>query len=218
MDGPVMLASAVSYALKAAALVGPADLPRPTPCPDWDLGLLLRHLSGSMADLEEAIATGRLDADPYAVPHVTPFVLPGGGGNPGNPVELVRDRAAGLLYAMFTTAEPVIEVSGLPVPRELLMGAGAMEIAVHGWDTYVACGRGRVVPPALARPLIRLFPRLITVRQGLFGNPVAAPPCASPGDQLVAYLGRDPGARHQRPPPRAPGGLPALTLPPAALR
>lgn len=210
MDGPIVLASAVSYALKAAALVAPADLSRPTPCPGWDVGLLLRHLSASMADLEQAIATGRLDADPYALPHVTPLVPPSGGGDP---VELLRDRAADLLYAMFTAAEPVIKVSGLPVPRELVVAAGAMEIAVHGWDTYVACGRGRIVPPALARPLIQLFPQLITVRQGLFGSPVAVPPCASPGDRLVAYLGRDPGARQRRPSPREPGGrLPTLAL------
>src|SRR5437016_6140415 len=140
-DGPVMLASAVSYALKAAALVEPADLPRPTPCPDWDLGLLLRHLSASMADLEEGIATGRLDADPYAVPHVTPLVSPSGGGTSGggirgsgDPVELLRDRASDLLYTMFTAPRRVIKVAGLPVPPDLWLAAGAMEIAVHGWD------------------------------------------------------------------------------------
>lgn len=202
-----MLASAVSYALKAAALVEPADLARPTPCPQWHLGLLLRHLSASMADLEEAIATGRLDADPYAVPHVRPLVAPGG----GDPVELLRDRAADLLYTMFTAPLRTVTVAGLPIPPELMLAAGAMEIAVHGWDIYVACGRGRGVPAALARPLIRLFPQLVTVRQGLFASPVAMPPCASPGDRLIAYLGRDPsagrrGARHQRPPPREPAG------------
>jgi uncharacterized protein (TIGR03086 family) len=202
-DGPVMLASAVSYALKAAALVEPADLTRPTPCPEWNLGLLLRHLSASMADLEEAITTGHLDADPYAVPHVTPLVPPAGSGDP---VELLRDRAADLLYSMFTSSQRVIMVGGLPIPYELMLAAGAMEVVVHGWDVYVACGRGRVVPAALARPLIRLFPDLVAAREGLFGSPAAVPPCASPGDQLVAYLGRDPSARHQRPPPREPAG------------
>jgi uncharacterized protein (TIGR03086 family) len=212
-DGPVMLASAVSYALKAAALVEPADLARPTPCPEWDLGLLLRHLSTSMADLEEAIAIGHLDAGPYAVPHVTPLVS---SGESGDPVELLRDRAAGLLYSMFTSAQRVIMVGGLPIPSGLVLAAGAMEVVVHGWDVYVACGRGRAIPAALARPLIRLFPDLVTTRAGLFASPVAAPPCASPGDRLVAYLGRDPsaahkGARHQRPPPVKPGGrVPAL--------
>jgi uncharacterized protein (TIGR03086 family) len=218
-DGPVMLASAVSYALKAAALVEPADLPRPTPCPDWNLGLLLRHLSASMADLEEGIATGRLDADPYAVPHVTPLVSPIGAGTSGtsgaiggsDPVELLRDRASDLLYTMLTAPRRAIRVAGLPIPPDLWLAAGAMEIAVHGWDVYVARGRGRVVPAALARPLIRLFPELVTARQGLFASPVAVPPCASPGDRLVAYLGRDPSSRHQRPPPRDPGGrVPAM--------
>ncbi len=212
-DGPILLASAVSYALKAAALVKSADMSSPTPCPAWNLSLLLRHLSGSMAALAEALATGRLGAGPDSGRDSGPD--PGqplsADGN-GDPVELLRDRAADLLYTMFTAAERMIEVAGLPVPPGLVVGAGAAEITVHGWDVYVACGRGRVVPAALARPLIRLLPRLITARQGLFGSPVAVPPCASPGDRLVAYLGRDPSARHRG------RTAPATSYPRVALR
>lgn len=185
----ILLASAVSYALKAAALVTPEDLSRPTPCADWNLNLLLRHVCDSMAALDEAMGTGHVEAtgQPAAAD--------------GNPVELLRDQAAELLCTMFTRPDRLIEVSGLPVPAALIVGAGAVEIAVHGWDVYVACGHGRVVPTAIARPLIRLFPQLITVRAGLFDVPFAVPPCASPGDRLVAYLGRDPAARHQLPGP-----------------
>jgi hypothetical protein len=57
---------------------------------------------------------------------------------------------------------------------------------------FAASGNGQVVPAELAVPLYRLSPRLIAVRKGLFGDPVEVPPCASPGDKLVAYLGRDP--------------------------
>jgi uncharacterized protein (TIGR03086 family) len=189
----ILLARAVSYALKAAALVTPGDLSRPTPCADWDLNLLLRHMCDSMAALDEAMGTGRLDARPQPT------------ATGGNPVEVLRDRAAELLCTMFAMPDRMIEVSGLPVPPALIAGAGAMEIAVHGWDVYVACGHGRIVPAALARPLIRLFPQVITVRTGLFGGPFAVPPCASPGDRLVAYLGRDPAARHQPPSPSSTG-------------
>jgi uncharacterized protein (TIGR03086 family) len=182
----ILLASAVSYALKAAALATPRDMSRATPCAEWDLDRLLRHLADSMAALDEALGTGCLDSSAPAPAQ-------------GDPVELLRDRAADLLCTMFTARKRLIEVSGLPVPHGLVTGAGAIEIAVHGWDIYIACGRGRAVPAAIARPLIQLFPQVITVRTGLFDGPFAVPPCASPGDRLVAYLGRDPSARHCAP-------------------
>ena len=180
-----MLASAVSYALKAAALVRPADMTRPTPCAGWTLDDLLRHLCDSVAALDEAFATGRLGPEPAALAST-------------DLVEVLRDRAAELLCSMFTAQDRTIQVASLPVPDDLIIAAGAVEIAVHGWDVYVTCGHGRVVPAALARPLIRMFPLLITERQGLFASPVATPPCASPGDRMVAFLGRDPAGRRRR--------------------
>ena len=35
----------------------------PTPCADWDLGMLLGSLSDSTADLEPALRTGHLDLE-----------------------------------------------------------------------------------------------------------------------------------------------------------
>jgi hypothetical protein len=72
--------------------------------------------------------------------------------------------------------------------------AGAIEIAVHGWDISAACGVSRPVPPALAAVLLPIAPLLITpgTRPGLFADPVRLPGPAGPGDQLVAFLGRQP--------------------------
>jgi hypothetical protein len=71
---------------------------------------------------------------------------------------------------------------------------GAIEITVHGWDISVACGACRPVPPGLAAVLLPIAPLLITpgTRPGLFADPVRLPGPASPGDQLVAFLGRQP--------------------------
>lgn len=187
MDAFLLLASALSYALKAVALVVPDDLSLPTPCAEWDLNLLLRHLCDSIGALDEALITGV----------VTPVAAVTADGP--DPVETVRDRAAALLCHMFASPRRVVAVAGLPVPSELIVATGAAEVSVHGWDVYAACGRGRVVPASLARPLIRLFPQIVPAREGLFAGPFAVPPCASPGDQLVAYLGRDPSTRHSRP-------------------
>jgi uncharacterized protein (TIGR03086 family) len=72
--------------------------------------------------------------------------------------------------------------------------AGAIEIAVHGWDISQACGTRRPIPDPLAATLLRIAPLLIpdTGRDPLFGPPVPVPPRAGPGDRLVAFLGRDP--------------------------
>jgi uncharacterized protein (TIGR03083 family) len=216
-DAVVLLAGAISYALGAAVPgeVAPGDLGRPTPCADWDLGTLLRHLAESMATLSEALATGNVSINParglasgsVRVSGSASGVSgePSGvsgepvellGNRAGEPVELLRDRAAELLCAAFAVDEPPIRVEGVPVPRGMIVAAGAVEIAVHGWDVSAACGGSAPVPAELAGPLVRELPQLIDVRDGLFGPPVAVPALACPGARLVAYLGRDPG-RHQ---------------------
>jgi uncharacterized protein (TIGR03086 family) len=188
-----LLAGAISYMLGVCALVGPGDMALPTPCADWDLGMLLAHLSDSMADLETAIRTGSLDrARPpdHAV---------------GDPVETLRDRAAQLLCAAYGYGGPegFVTVGGLPIPAGLVACTGAVEIAVHGWDVSAArgragcggpgCGGVRPIPDVLATRMLRLGPLLVTGREGLFAVPVAVPAQAGPGDRLVGYLGRRPG-------------------------
>jgi hypothetical protein len=71
---------------------------------------------------------------------------------------------------------------------------GAIEITVHGWDISVACGAPRPVPSGLAAVLLPIAPLLIHpgTRPGLFADPVRLAGPACPGDQLVAFLGREP--------------------------
>jgi uncharacterized protein (TIGR03086 family) len=187
-----LLAGAVSYMLGVCAPLGPGEMALPTPCPHWDLARLLSHLCESMADLEAALRTGRLDLDGPS------------GRTGGDPVEALRDRAAELLCAGYCYGGPerFVAVGGLPIPAGVVACTGAVEIAVHGWDVSAARARaGRVggvretpIPAALATRMLRLGPLLVAGREGLFGVPVEVPTQASPGDRLVGYLGRHPGA------------------------
>jgi uncharacterized protein (TIGR03086 family) len=187
-----LLAGAVSYMLGVCAPLSPGEMALPTPCPHWDLARLLGHLCESMADLEAALRTGRLDLDR----------LPG--RTSGDPVEALRDRAAELLCAGYCYGGPerFVAVGGLPIPAGVVTCTGAVEIAVHGWDVSAARARaGRdggvretPIPAALATRMLRLGPLLVAGREGLFGVPVEVPAQASPGDRLVGYLGRHPGA------------------------
>ena len=187
-----LLAGAISYTLGVCALVGPGEMALPTPCADWNLGMLLAHLSDSMADLETALRTGNLDLERPPDDAV------------GDPVEILRDRAAQLLCAAFGYGPGrFVAVGGLPVPAGLVACTGAAEIAVHGWDVSAARGRGSrggagcggvsPIPAGLATRMLRLGPLIVAGREGLFAVPVDVPAQASPGDRLVGYLGRRPG-------------------------
>jgi uncharacterized protein (TIGR03086 family) len=186
-----LLAGAISYTLGVCGLVEPGDMVLPTPCSDWDLRTLLIHLSDSMADLETALRTGRLDLAQLDLERALDRTG-------GDPVELLRDQAAALLYAAFGYSgdERFVAVGGLPMPAGLLTCTGAVEIAVHGWDVSAALGRGggsaRPIPAALATRMLRLCPLLVAGREGLFAAAVEVPAQASPGDQLLGYLGRQP--------------------------
>jgi uncharacterized protein (TIGR03086 family) len=187
-----LLVGAIGYTLGVCALVGPGDMTLPTPCAEWDLGMLLAHLSASMADLETAIRTGTLGLERPP------------DNAAGDPVEALRDQAAQLLCTVYgyDGAVRFVAVAGLPVPAGLVACTGAVEVAVHGWDVSAArSGACRLIPPipdVLAIRMLRVCPLVVAGREGLFAGPVEVPAQASPGDRLVGFLGRDPGTRPRR--------------------
>jgi hypothetical protein len=118
-------------------------------------------------------------------------------------VACLRGQAATLLDACAAAApaERRVAIWDRELTASMVTVTGAIEITVHGWDIWVACGADRLVPLGLAAVLLPIAPLLITpaTRPGLFGDPVRLPGSACPGDQLVAFLGRQPR------PPAAPG-------------
>ena len=183
-SGTTVLEHAISYAGRSARDVTPALLHRPTPCRGWNLDMLLRHASESVAALHDATFTGHV-----ALISVTP------GRDPAaDPAWTFRDRAVRLLAARATAGRrhQVLDIGDLPLPAIAIECAGAIEIAVHGWDISQACGQNRPIPDALAASLLAIAPLLIpeTGRHPLFSPPVTATAQAGPGDRLVAYLGR----------------------------
>jgi uncharacterized protein (TIGR03086 family) len=187
-SGTTLLEQAISYAARSALEVTPALLPGPTPCRGWNLDMLLRHASESLAALHDGTVTGHvalipaaLDRDPAA-----------------DPARTFRDRVGLLLAARASTGRrrQILDIGDLPLPAIAIDCAGAIEIAVHGWDISQACGQNRPIPDALAASLLAIAPLLIpqTGRHPLFSPPVRPAAQASPGDRLVAFLGRKPPA------------------------
>jgi uncharacterized protein (TIGR03086 family) len=183
-SGLELLESAVSYALAGAAMATPQLLSGPTPCLGWDLETLLDHLADSIGVFHEAIATGCVGASPAP-------------GHPGpDPVARLRSQAVGLVAACAASgpADRRVAIEDRELTASMVAVAGAIEIAVHGWDIWAACGASRPVPPGLAAVLLPIAPLLITpgTRPGLFADPVRLPGPAGLGDHLVAFLGRPP--------------------------
>lgn len=187
IDGVELLERAIGYALGAVTVVTPELLARPTPCRDWDLRALLHHVNDSLAALEDGIDARCVSLDPASGDQ---------DDRAGDPSGRFRERARRLLGALSRAGgnDRVVAIADLPLTAGILAGAGAIEIAVHGWDVWRACGYRRPVPDDLAVELLRIGPLLVSVggRQLLFAAPVTVPAAAGPGDRLVAFLGRDP--------------------------
>lgn len=184
--GTGLLEQAISYAMRSVLDVMPALMPRPTPCQGWNLDMLLRHTSESLAALHDGTVNGHVGLIP-SEPEPGPAA---------DPARMFRDRAGRLLAARAAACgrRQVLDVGDLPLATLAMECTGAIEITVHGWDISQACGTRRPIPDALAASLLAIAPLLIpeTGRRPLFSPPVAAAAPARPGDRLVAFLGREP--------------------------
>ena len=181
-----LLELSISYALGAVVAVTPGLLSRPTPCREWDLRMLLRHASESLAAIGEGIETGRVG--------LHPAVEDGGLG--ADPARAFRDRAGQLLDAWTSPGHQrqVIDIAGCPLAASVIAATAALEIAVHGWDISQACGQRQPIPRALAMDLLAIAPVLVpgAGRHPLFAAPITVPATAGPSDQIAAFLGRAP--------------------------
>ena len=185
-EGARLLEPSISYALGAVLAVTPELLSRPTPCRGWDLRMLLRHASESLAAIGEGIEAGRVGLDPAAED----------GDLAADPARAFRDRAGRLLDAWTSPGHQrqVVEIAGCPLGASVMAAAAALEVAVHGWDISRTCGRHQPIPRALATSLLVIAPALVprTGRHPLFAAPVTVPATAAPSDRLAAFLGRTP--------------------------
>ncbi len=185
VGGVALLERAINYTRGSLRLVTPEAMPWPSPCRDWDLRALLRHMNDSLEALHEGVAIGRVNLGALAEY-----------GDPAaDPVDTLRERACRLLGAWIRADEDdEVSIAGLSLSSGVLTSTGALEIAVHGWDVAQACGRNRPIPPLLAEELLRVAPDRVTDadRPASFAAPVDVSPLAGSADRLVAFLGRDP--------------------------
>ncbi|GAA1788859.1 TIGR03086 family protein [Planosporangium flavigriseum] len=187
LGGTTLLERAITYTLGSLHLVTSEALSRRTPCLGWDLRSLLVHMDDSLLAMNEALGLGRVELG-----HAGLAVHDG-----DRALEMIaslRSRACALLGTSAADGHDLISIGGRPLTPGIVTSAGAIEIAVHGWDVARACGRHRPISPSLAEELLELAPFFVTDadRPTRFAAPIDVPPLAAPGDRLVAFLGRHP--------------------------
>ncbi|CRK54375.1 conserved hypothetical protein [Rhodococcus sp. RD6.2] len=178
-DPVALLGAAMRYTDAVLSRVTVGDLTSPTPCADWNLQELLAHMHESLVVLDEVALDRAVVLRPAAEAVVA------------DPVAAVRGRGARLLRSWSRTDRGVVRVGGAALPSDYAAAAGALEVAVHGWDVSWALGTPTPVPSALATEL--LFYAEVFVpdddREGRFAAPrVSSSP--EPGERLLAFLGR----------------------------
>lgn len=164
--------------------VGGDQWRRETPCTDWDVAMLVRHLRDGNARFAAAV---RGQPAPGAAPEL----------EPGRLAEAYRQTAQDLLAA-FTEPGGMARMVEVPVGR--LPAASALDLritenATHGWDLARATGQhARYDPAVIEQALAFAAQHLSTLPRDRspFGPPQPVSPDAPVLDRLAAQLGRSP--------------------------
>ncbi|MFD4182843.1 TIGR03086 family metal-binding protein [Rhodococcus sp. NPDC058514] len=183
-DPVALLERSIGYTLGSLQFVTEESMGRATPCRDWDLRQLLAHMNDALRTLQEAA----LDR------HITLVSAVDGIDPDADPVAALCDRACRLLGSWARSGDPEgILIGGVSMAAGIVPAAGALEIAVHGWDVARACGQNRPIPPGLAEELLTCAALFVSDadRPSRFAAPVEVSAGAGAGERLLAFLGRD---------------------------
>ncbi|WP_051399796.1 maleylpyruvate isomerase family mycothiol-dependent enzyme [Haloechinothrix halophila] len=173
-----------TYMVEAVSGLTDEHLTRPTPCADWNLRPLLLHIADAADGLAGLAGTGELS---FPTPPRT---------DDADPVTVAHDR----VRRLFDVVESAGRRNALADEQRrwatTAAHAGAIELAAHAWDVYMAVGEDRPIPTELATELLELATSLIDddSREPRFGPVVSVLPTATPSDRFIAFLGRRPGS------------------------
>jgi uncharacterized protein (TIGR03086 family) len=191
-------AQAVRTSMDLVARATPADLARPTPCADWTLHGLLRHMTAQHYGFAAAscgdgdLARWRLPVlgqDPAAAYHTAAECV------------LAAFTADGVLGRDF----PLPEIRrGPPFPAQQAISFHFVDYVVHSWDVARTLDLPLSFDPALLDVALSVAEAVPGGKARLAPGAAFAPAIAWSGgsrlDQIVALLGRPPGWQRPRAP------------------
>jgi uncharacterized protein (TIGR03086 family) len=190
MDPVLLFSRALANTATIVEAVAPDRLTVPTPCPEWSARDVLNHVVAGL-HYSAAVVDGRpVDGSPYTAPEVVgddPVAAYAGAAK----VAVDAFSAPGGLERSCTT--PLGEM-----PGARWIWFPTFDVYVHGWDLARAWGVTSTFPDEITAPVLAfLRPRFDMPQRPVdqIGVPHDVPADAPLMDQLVAYLGRDPGWR-----------------------
>jgi uncharacterized protein (TIGR03086 family) len=176
--------SALEWVAGLVDRVRPAQLHDPTPCTEFDVEGLLRHIVATV-DKIRVIGTG-------GSPFTMPFQVPSAPDYPAAFAE-ARER----MWAVWS--DDALLDREMTVPWGTVPGRGALwgyvnETLVHGWDLAVATGQPSEADAGVAGEMLAVARRLIP-DEGRGGDYPFAPavqpePGAGPTERLANWSGR----------------------------
>lgn len=169
-----LLERSLAYTRVALAAVEHVPAVTPTPCQGWPLHRLLAHMEDGLDAYTEA-AAGRVSLTP---------------GVDEARLDAIRSKACALLGWWLDHPVGTVAVGDRWLPADVLVGAAALEITLHGWDLHVTGGRPTPVPEELAVPLLAVARTAAPGAQPCFGPPVAVSPAATASGRLLGFAGR----------------------------
>lgn len=160
---------------------------RPTPCPDYDVADMVRHLVGWVRSFEAAANGRTFEGDPSAVEVED------------DPAAQFRASADSLVAGWREHGlDREVAMMGGAQPAELVFNMTVMEYMTHGWDLAVATGQPVPYSEAEAAEVLRRAQATLPPQYrggGMpFGEIVPVPDEAPAIDRLAGFMGRDPAA------------------------
>jgi uncharacterized protein (TIGR03086 family) len=178
------LAHTFDHAAEVVAGVRPDQLDHPTPCRDWDVRALVAHTMGVVMNMGRGASGAELLADLNAV-ELAPDV--------GAQFREETDRTLAAWVARGPEGE--VDVGAGPMPAQIGMGINLLDTATHSWDIARATGQDANLPDDVAVTALAACQGIVTddIRKFAGFDPaVVGAADASPTEQLVAFLGRQP--------------------------
>jgi uncharacterized protein (TIGR03086 family) len=178
-----------------AELVGridPAQGGAATPCPEYDLAALRRHVLAWLP----VFATGLSDPDgTQPRPDPEAYQAP---SDPSQAAAQIRQSGARIAKALAdgVADRPVLLQGTKPLPGSMVINMLTAEVIAHGWDVARSTGLTWNPPAAASRTALDGLRAMLSPEYRGEGKPfgveVAAPQGAEPLEQLLAFSGRDP--------------------------
>jgi uncharacterized protein (TIGR03086 family) len=187
-DPRPLLAAALTQTASVIKAVRPDDRARSTPCADFDVDALLRHLIGVAERIGDVPAGLPLRDGPAIVDR-----LP---DDPAAAFVELADRALGI-WADDSALSREMTVPWGRLPGFAVAGAYVMEVTTHGWDLAQAIGYGSPLDEQLGEAALGVARMALPAdarEEAPFDPPVAVPDDAPVYERLAAWMGRRPVA------------------------